>query len=77
LRAKCYWHSVKVSKEIYKTSRFFSLFFPFGKKRQKRGFANDYYRELLTSFFFFRRKKEKEREGKKKKTKRNIDINQH
>jgi hypothetical protein len=43
-----------VSKEIYKTSR-----------KKARGFANDYYRELLTSFFF------------RKKTKRNIDINQH
>jgi hypothetical protein len=53
LRAKCYWHSVKVSKEIYKTSRSSFSFFFKKKTNRARGFANDYYRELLTSFYFF------------------------
>lgn len=69
LRAKCYWHSVKVSKEIYKTSRFF-----FVKKEVLRTITtvscSPPFFCFFTFFFLFSTKK-----GKK--TKRNIDINQH
>jgi hypothetical protein len=69
LRAKCYWHSVKVSKEIYKTSR--SSFSFFLKKKQ---IEREVLRTITTvscsplfifffSIFSLREKKRKKKKG--------------